>query len=123
MFKVIVNLNGLGRYGHVVIDEDDMLSIGVKVQEKYGTKQYSIVSFHNTESEEELPVVEPVSRRITLFVVGVSFKDALTRGHVRRSEEDATETLEVLMKEYPDRAWGIFGFDVYADEYSNHWNV
>lgn len=123
MFKVIVNLYGLGRYGHVVIDEDDMLSVGHKVLEKYGTKNYNIVSFHNTEPEEEPPVEEPVSRRITLFAVGSSFKDALARGHVRRSKESAEETLTELMREYPDKAWGIFGFDVYADETNNHWNA
>lgn len=123
MYKVVVNLHGLGRYGHIVLAGYGMLSISDKVQEKYGTINYSIVSVNHAEPEEELPVDEPVSRRIALFAVGESFKDALARGHVRRSKESATEVLTELMREYPDKAWGIYGFDVYADETNNHWNV
>lgn len=124
MYKVVVNLHSLGRFGHVALAGDEMLRISDKVQEKYGTIHYSIVSVNHAEPEEEPPVEEPVSRRITLYAVGENFKDALRRGHIRRSKTSATDVLRMVVRDSPDTvALGIFGFDVYVDETNNHWNA
>lgn len=122
MYKVIVNLHDMNRYGHVLLGEDELIDIVDKVQEKYGSRAFNIVSVHNADPEE-VEEYEPISRGITMFAVGTSFKDAIARGHVRRHKASAEETLMVLMQEHPDKAWGIYGFDVHVDENSNHWNA
>lgn len=132
MYKVIISLNGMGRtadygtgrYGDVLVGEDEMYSVRDKVQEKYGTKHFNIVSVHIAEPEEELLEDEPFSRRITLYAVGENFKDALRRGHIRQSQTSAMDVLRMVVRDSPDTvALGIFGFDVYVDENSNHWNA
>lgn len=124
MFKVIIHLYEMGRYVHIFVDKDNMLGIADEVRERYGTTNYNIVSVHNAEPEEQLPEDEPISRRITLYAVGENFKDALQRGHIRQSKTDATDVLRMVVRDSPDTVTlGLFGFDVYVDENSNHWNA
>lgn len=61
--------------------------------------------------------------RVTMFAVGQSFDEAIARGRVTSSVEEAIRLKEIRQSLTSDRGIAIYGFDVFVDKDSNHWNA